>query len=1168
MSGIEVVGLVSGILTILETIGKLSDALKNAKDLPPAFREVADKLPIVRDILQAVEKHLSTSADQGADEAIKAVLKHCREKAEKLEKLFKAVEPSEDSSSFKRYALMVRSLGKGNRVEVLSKGMMEDVKLLVQNHAAQAATEAQVAKLSEAIRVMSSMEISLPEEEAISQTHYGSGDNVAGNKYAGNHNENSGSGTAYFAPVTQHVHSRPPRKLSLSEHLIRSLSFKEMNTRPIEIKIEAAGTCRWIFQHKVYKTWESCDRSLLWIKGKPGSGKSTLLRYVLDNTIASKSRKEMPLVLSFFFNGRGTELQKTPDGLYRSLLCQLQSKIPEALEAMEITIKQRYTPLATSDEPWEWKTSELRHYTQIAFWRTLEIHPIILFVDALDECGQKSAEELADEFNSLLHRPLSDRLKYFRICFTCRHYPILNLNCTLRICIDTENAKDISLFVENKLSSFQEQTGSKIADYISKHAEGVFLWASLVVTRVMSLYQEQIGILKIESEVRQIPQTLEKLYSEIIDRIEQDSIDLIECICFAARPLTLLELYSAVSLAHQEFKSLLEFENEEEFRIHAAAMEWRITKLGRGLVEYKPTEGIVQFIHQSVKDFFVDKGLPSLHKSTDTEQTAISAHYRLTQICVRYLEMLHDHLTANEDQWRKPKWDSKFPFLSYAKRLWIFHANHIPDNLQESFRWPSDASLGRLGRTTLKFENWVQYMTYNPIQTRIIHIISRNGWIGALKGILTRADEDGVKVDLEVQDYWGDTPLAIAASSGHVAVVKSLLDNGAKQHQKNLYGQTPLHYAVQHGDIGLIELFLETGAWRDRDVLDMYGYTPLSYAVENGNIAAIELLLKIGSRVDNNYIIGKWACVEAVVYPGVARLITVTVWRSRTRKPTESWRTPLSHAADLGNQAAVRLLLEYNARPEDKDKDGETPLSRAEKNDRKEIQIIKMRASLDSTLLILANILAVKAQSCPDIHIFGARETSVAPGFGSAGQLVDMIKADHPGATSEAIDYPACGGQASCGGVQYGDSAKQGTQAVTTAVNGLNQRCPQTKIVLVGYSQGGQIMDNNICGGPDSGAGISDSSVPLSASAVQQVKAVIMLGDPRYVSGLSYGVGTCTAGGFDARPAGFTCPNADKVQIYCDSQDPFCCNGNDSNHHQQYVSIYGKEALAFVNSKL
>ncbi|CZR43688.1 uncharacterized protein FPRO_07395 [Fusarium proliferatum ET1] len=972
MSGIEVVGLVSGILTILETIGKLSDALKNAKDLPPAFHEVADKLPIVREILQAVEKHLSISADQVTNEAIKAVLKHCREKAEKLEKLFKAVEPSEDSSSFRRYALAVRSLGKGHRVEVLSQGMMEDVKLLVQNHAAQAATEVQVAKLSEAIRVMSSMESSLTEEEAISQTHYGSGDNVAGNKYAGNHNENSGSGTAYFAPVTQHVLSRPRRKPSLSKLLLRSLLFKEMNTRPTEIKTEAAGTCHWIFQHKIYQTWESRDRSLLWIKGKPGSGKSTLLRYVLDNTIASKSRKEMPLVLSFFFNGRGTELQKTPDGLYRSLLCQLQSKIPGALEAMEITFKQRYIPLDTSGERWEWNTSELRHYTRTAFWKTLETHPIILFVDALDECGQKNAEELADEFNSLLHRPLWDRLKYFRICFTCRHYPILNLNCAFRICIDTENAKDISLFVENKLSSFQEQTGSKIAEYVSKHAEGVFLWASLVVTRVLSLYQGQIGILQIESEIRQIPQTLEKLYSEILNRVEQDSIDFIECICFAARPLTLFELYRAVSLARQKFEPLLRSKNEEEFRIHTAAMKWRITTLGRGLIEYKPTEGVVQFIHQSVKDFFVHKGLPSLHKSTDTKQTAISAHYRLTQICVRYLEWVHAHLTVNEDQWRKHNWESKFPFLSYAKCWWKFHANHIPENLQESFCWPSDASLGRLGRTILKFENWTIYWSNDPKETGMLHIISQKGWIGALRGILTRADEVGVKIDLEVEDRVGNTPLAVAARSGHRAVVKSLLDNGAKPDQKNLLGKSPLHYAVQCGDTGIINLFLETGAWRDKDHLDMNGYTPLSYAIEKGNIAAIELLLKRGSRVDHNYIVDgrypffltKWLYFVAnVLFPiyyvllmvmcflesfklGLVMFLVMAVFGPGAymsgRKAIVSWRTPLSHAADLGNQAAVRLLLKYNARPEDKDKDGETPLSRAEKNDRKEvIQILR-----------------------------------------------------------------------------------------------------------------------------------------------------------------------------------------------------------------------------------
>ncbi|KLP05331.1 ankyrin 3 [Fusarium fujikuroi] len=843
MSGIEVVGLVSGILTILETIGKLSDALKNAKDLPPAFREVADKLPIVRDILQAVEKHLSTSADQGADEAIKAVLKHCREKAEKLEKLFKAVEPSEDSSSFKRYALMVRSLGKGNRVEVLSKGMMEDVKLLVQNHAAQAATEAQVAKLSEAIRVMSSMEFSLPEEEAISQTHYGSGDNVAGNKYAGNHNENSGSGTAYFAPVTQHVHSRPPRKLSLSEHLVRSLSFKEMNTRPIEIKIEAAGTCRWIFQHKVYKTWESCDRSLLWIKGKPGSGKSTLLRYVLDNTIASKSRKEMPLVLSFFFNGRGTELQKTPDGLYRSLLCQLQSKIPGALEAMEITFKQRYIPLDTSGERWEWKTSELRHYTRTAFWRTLETHPIILFVDALDECGQKSAEELADEFNSLLHRPVSDRLKYFRICFTCRHYPILSLNCALEICMDTENAGDISIFVQAKLHLFQKRTGSEIAEYVSKNAEGVFLWASLAVSKTLALERERMGIERIETQVRLIPGTLHTLYSELFRQLHPDSVDIIECICFAAKSLTLAELHWMVTLAQNPaLRSLQELVDDKRFRFNADAMEWDVKTLGCGLIEYNSKEGVVQFIHQSVKDFFVDWVLPSLRSSMTSEQTANSAHSRIAEVSLRYLDMLRlQRMEIAKDF-------SRFPFMYYAAVSWVNHLSTTSDDIQQSFPWPSDATI-----------NWWWlycphpreniFRLFFPKKMTLLQLSLLNGWTGVLGGIQAR--ENILDLTAIPKDMEGRTPLHIATTFGYSALSAFLLQHGAWPDEEDMWMRTPLHTAAQYGHAGVLELLLESGVKLDSQ--DIRGSTPLSIAIQNGDAAVIELLLKKGANVNKTY---------------------------------------------------------------------------------------------------------------------------------------------------------------------------------------------------------------------------------------------------------------------------------------------------------------------------
>ncbi|KAK4149097.1 carbohydrate esterase [Chaetomidium leptoderma] len=216
------------------------------------------------------------------------------------------------------------------------------------------------------------------------------------------------------------------------------------------------------------------------------------------------------------------------------------------------------------------------------------------------------------------------------------------------------------------------------------------------------------------------------------------------------------------------------------------------------------------------------------------------------------------------------------------------------------------------------------------------------------------------------------------------------------------------------------------------------------------------------------------------------------------------------------------------------------------------------------------DVAVLAKRQCPQIHVFGARETTAPPGYGTAGTVVNLILGAYPGATSEAISYPACGGQSSCGGAQYGDSARQGTNAVASAVNSFNQRCPNTQIVLVGYSQGGQIMDNAVCGGPDSGSGITSTTPPISAAALNQVKAVIEMGSPRFVAGLSYNVGTCSAQGFAPRPRGYVCASnsASKMKSYCDSTDPYCCTGNDANSHQQYGNKYGQQALSFVKSQL
>ncbi|KAJ7279395.1 putative acetyl xylan esterase [Mycena rebaudengoi] len=225
-----------------------------------------------------------------------------------------------------------------------------------------------------------------------------------------------------------------------------------------------------------------------------------------------------------------------------------------------------------------------------------------------------------------------------------------------------------------------------------------------------------------------------------------------------------------------------------------------------------------------------------------------------------------------------------------------------------------------------------------------------------------------------------------------------------------------------------------------------------------------------------------------------------------------------------------------------------------------------MTIGVASLLLLLGASLA--AAQCPNVHIFGARETTVPPGFGTAGPVVSSIMSAFPGSTSEAISYPACGGQASCGGASYASSVTQGVAAVANQVNSFNSRCPNSVLVLVGYSQGGQIFDDGYCGGGDTNEGISNTAIPISAAAQKKVAAAIFMGDPRHIVGLSYNVGTCQASGFAPRPAGFQCPFAANIQSYCDSQDPYCCTGTDAAHHQQYANIYGSAALTFVRNKV
>ncbi|KAK0927937.1 hypothetical protein LTR57_003180, partial [Friedmanniomyces endolithicus] len=158
-----------------------------------------------------------------------------------------------------------------------------------------------------------------------------------------------------------------------------------------------------------------------------------------------------------------------------------------------------------------------------------------------------------------------------------------------------------------------------------------------------------------------------------------------------------------------------------------------------------------------------------------------------------------------------------------------------------------------------------------------------------------------------------------------------------------------------------------------------------------------------------------------------------------------------------------------------------------------------------------------------------------------------------------------CGGQSSCGGDSYAQSVQAGVKAVTAAVSSYASKCPSTELVYIGHSQGAQIGDDALCGGGDYGDGISSTAATI---AQYNFKAIIWTGDPRFVPGETFHVGSATHGGFCRSNAPADLFPSDDIQSYCDATDPYCSNGNNPATHNGYQQEYGAAALKFVKTKL
>ncbi|KAI1322672.1 ankyrin repeat-containing domain protein [Xylariaceae sp. FL0255] len=131
------------------------------------------------------------------------------------------------------------------------------------------------------------------------------------------------------------------------------------------------------------------------------------------------------------------------------------------------------------------------------------------------------------------------------------------------------------------------------------------------------------------------------------------------------------------------------------------------------------------------------------------------------------------------------------------------------------------------------------------------------------------------------EDY---TMLTFASKFGRYAIVKMLLDHGAKVNRRSpWYQMTPLMHASEKGHVEIVKILLDHGAEVDHKSPRVVT-TALMHASENGHIEIVKILLDHGADVNRTF-----------------------------RKVIMNPMTALMHASKNGHDLIVKMLLDHGA---------------------------------------------------------------------------------------------------------------------------------------------------------------------------------------------------------------------------------------------------------------
>ena len=420
-----------------------------------------------------------------------------------------------------------------------------------------------------------------------------------------------------------------------SADCLSSLNDVTARTRIAEVHEAHKKTFHWLFDPTVvtFARWlgneEPIHESIYWIHGKPGSGKSTLMKLAM-NDARLKNHLNMNcendvIIAAYFFHDRGFEIQKTLQGMLQEVLYSILRQSTALLSI----VNPLYLGLVQSQRTQtpKWDIESLKAALISIVEQSKVGTRILLFIDALDEHSGDN-DTLVLLFKSLIQKAGKDSVK-LKLCLASRSWTVFqqHFGTCPGFAIHEHTHDDVHAYVESRLrpsdgveTATNARGLSRIIDLITNKALGVFIWVKLVVDVVAKGIRDGTRYSVLETVVDRMPSELKDLYEDTLRRVEPDytteSYIMLHMVYSSLVPLPLDTFMASLDVNLTANVDFNPFGPEETAAEYIAASKKRLTSRSGGLLEivptalsdqnqstYYPWDFVVQFIHQTVKDY-------------------------------------------------------------------------------------------------------------------------------------------------------------------------------------------------------------------------------------------------------------------------------------------------------------------------------------------------------------------------------------------------------------------------------------------------------------------------------------------------------------------------------------------------------------------------------------